>query len=157
MVIPLRIQFKTRPGVSATFVQHAFFAGHDGNGGKIGWDGTATSMLDPPLLAARAKSDDDRADFDGKWDLTASTGPTVKLKVKQDGKRVSGTYTPFGGAIDGTVSGNTLTFKWTQAEPAATGTGTFQMLDTKPKSFKGSFTIDGKPNASGAWNGVRSK
>jgi hypothetical protein len=157
MVIPLRIKFKNPPGVSASFVQHAFFAAHNGNGGKIGWAGTATSMLDPPLLSARAKSDDDRADFEGKWDLSASTGTQVKLKLKQDGKRVSGGYTPFGGTVDGTVSGNTMSFKWTQAEPAATGTGTFQMLDTKPKSFKGSFAIDGKPNSGGAWNGVRSK
>ena len=150
LVIPLRIKFQAPPGISASFVQHNFIAGHNGSGGNIGWGGSATSLLNPPILMADDKSDNHKANFEGTWQTVGSNGGRFTLTMKQDGKQVTGTYTPSDGTLQGKVSGNTLTLKW--AQPGFTGTGTFTMLDTKPKTFRGTILTDGKAGTV-VWNG----
>ena len=150
LVIPLRIKFQAPPGISASFVQHNFIAGHNGSGGIISWGGAATSLLNPPILMADDKSDNHKANFEGTWQTVGSNGGRFTLTMKQDGKQVTGTYTPSDGTLQGKVSGNTLTLKW--AQPGFTGTGTFTMLDTKPKTFRGTILTDGKAGTV-VWNG----
>ena len=74
-----------------------------------------------------------------------------RLPVKRSrSRRGSTAYTPSDGTLQGKVSGNTLTLKW--AQPGFTGTGTFTMLDTKPKTFRGTILTDGKAGTV-VWNG----
>ena len=150
LVIPLRIKFQAPPGISASFVQHNFIAGHNGSGGIISWGGSASSLLNPPILMADDKSENHKANFEGTWQTVGSNGGRFTLTMKQDGKQVTGTYTPSDGTLQGKVTGNTLTLKW--AQPGFTGTGTFTMLDTKPKTFRGTILTDGKAGTV-VWNG----
>jgi hypothetical protein len=56
------------------------------------------------------------ASFAGKWDLRVVIGGgSFALNLEQAGSRVTGTYSPQDGTIDGLVTGQVLRFQWTQA------------------------------------------
>jgi hypothetical protein len=100
-----------------------------------------------------ATTDDptDTTSFAGTW-LTLANGNRFELRLKQEGKTVTGAYIPFNGRIQGTVSGATLHFKWTQ-EGGVSGSGSFSMIKGD-QSFRGSFRTSGNA-AETSWNGMR--
>jgi len=104
---------------------------------------------------AEATTDDPAGttSFAGTW-LTLANGNRFEMRLKQEGKTVTGVYIPLNGRIQGTVSGATLQFKWTQ-DGGVSGSGSFSMIKGD-QSFRGSFRTSGNPNAVEApWNGSR--
>jgi hypothetical protein len=129
--------------------------------------GTYKVLLDgavsfAPVTTVESKSAESKLQFDdatettsfaGTW-LTVANGNRFELRLQQRGNRVTGAYIPFNGRIEGTVSGQTLRFKWTQ-EGGVSGSGKFSMIKSD-QSFTGSFRTDGSANAAEtAWNGTR--
>ncbi len=63
----------------------------------------------------------------GQWNLRSGAGGTAfVLKLEQTGTKVTGTYSPQDGTIDGTLTGKKLDFQWTQAG-GYKGTGFLEM------------------------------
>jgi hypothetical protein len=80
------------------------------------------------------------ASFAGMWNMASGPGSTqFKLSLQQSGNKVTGTFSPQAGTIEGTVTGKTLSFQWTQAG-GYKGTGHLEM-DADGKSLNGIFTI----------------
>jgi len=80
------------------------------------------------------------ASFAGMWNMASGPGSTqFKLSLQQSGNKVTGTFSPQDGTIEGTVTGKTLSFQWTQAG-GYKGTGHMEMADDD-KSLTGIFTI----------------
>ncbi|MGZ8920205.1 MAG: hypothetical protein ACXW3L_04405 [Limisphaerales bacterium] len=80
------------------------------------------------------------ASFGGNWNMAAGPGSTqFKLSMQQAGNKVTGTFSPQDGTIEGTVSGKTLSFQWTQAG-GYKGSGQMEM-GGDGKSLTGLFTI----------------
>lgn len=102
--------------------------------------------------------------FTGTW--FSSVGrfgyPHDPLVMSQSGNKVTGTFKHRSGAgtIDGTVNGNTLTFKMTYTSEAEgktysfTGTGTFT-LTYDGKSFSGRYTLVDTEHVNNGWRGHR--
>ena len=137
------------------------------NNGGIGGRGTYQVLLDGAVDFAPATMADNKStepevrtddstettSFAGTW-LTVANGNRFELRLQQRGNRVTGDYIPFNGRIEGTVSGQTLRFKWTQ-EGGVSGSGKFSMIKSD-QSFTGSFRTAGNPNAAETpWNGTR--
>jgi hypothetical protein len=137
------------------------------NNGSIGGRGTYQVLLDGAVNFAPATMADNKStepevrpddstettSFAGTW-LTTANGNRFELRLQQRGNRVTGVYIPFNGRIEGTVSGQTLRFKWTQ-EGGVSGSGRFSMIKSD-QSFTGSFRTDGSAKAvETAWNGTR--
>ena len=59
----------------------------------------------------------------GTWD-TSWSGGGARMHLTQNGNRVTGTFEYKGGTIDGTISGNRLTGRWTQTN----GSGTIDFI-----------------------------
>ena len=79
------------------------------------------------------------ASFGGKWNMLAGLGGTpFNLILQQAGNNVTGTFSPQDGTIEGTVSGKTLQFQWTQAG-GYKGTGVLE-IDLDEKYLSGVFT-----------------
>jgi hypothetical protein len=77
------------------------------------------------------------ASFAGTWKTIAGGTNQYTVILKQIGKKVTGSYTPGNGKIlDGVVSDDKLTFKWTQ-DGGFEGTAVFTM-DEDRKGFTGS-------------------
>jgi len=97
--------------------------------------------------ASDGRPADGAADFGGLW--TSTYG---QLVLEQDGNRVSGSYDD-GGAIDGQVEGNLLTFHY--REPSARGEGWFE-LAPDGRSFAGKWREEGR-RVWLDWTGTRSE
>ncbi len=54
--------------------------------------------------------------FAGVWETVSNQGNKYRITLQQDGKRVTGTYQPHNGTIDGEIDGAVLRFKWTQGD-----------------------------------------
>jgi len=134
--------------------------------GSSGGQGTYKVLLDgavsvapgatPDIKSAEpeAKTDDpnETISFAGTW-KTVITGVGFEVRLQQVADKVIGTYTPYNGKIEGTVTGSTLRFKWTQ-DGGLTGTGDFSM-NKGEQSFSGN-SIQDKPGAVATpWNGTR--
>jgi hypothetical protein len=77
--------------------------------------------------------------YDSNW------GP---IKLQQSGNRITGTYECCGGGrIDGTISGNTIRYRWTQ--PGASGSGIWVVATTG--ELIGTWG-NGADDSSGGWN-----
>ena len=81
----------------------------------------------------------------GTWN-TSWSGGGARMHLTQNGNRVTGTFEYKGGTIDGTISGNRLTGRWTQTN----GSGTIDfIMSADGNSFTGNY--DGNK----WWNGKR--
>lgn len=134
--------------------------------GSSGGQGTYKVLLDGAVTVAPAatpesksaepesKTDDpaETVSFAGTW-KTVIVGVGFEVRLQQVDDKVIGTYSPYNGKIEGTVTGSSLRFKWIQ-DGGLTGTGEFSMNKGK-QSFSGSSTQD-KPGAvANPWNGTR--
>lgn len=89
--------------------------------------------------------------FTGTWKTLAGGSYPYTVILKQIGKKVTGTYSPGNGKIfDGVVTGNKVTFKWTQ-DGGYEGTGEFT-LDKNGKGFTGSSTAVKPKQSTSTWN-----
>jgi hypothetical protein len=80
------------------------------------------------------------ASFGGKWNMASGPGSTqFTLSLQQAGSKVTGTFSPQDGTIEGTVTGKMLSFQWTQAG-GYKGSGQLDM-NSDGKSMTGVFTI----------------
>ncbi|MFA5746576.1 MAG: cohesin domain-containing protein [Candidatus Paceibacterota bacterium] len=81
-----------------------------------------------------------------------------EMKLKQEGLKVTGTYTHDSGKIDATVSGNSLVGKWSEypsyKEPGDAGDVELKM-SADGKSFEGSWRYGSAGGWSGGWTGTR--
>ncbi|MBL4558608.1 MAG: hypothetical protein JKP98_20675 [Rhodobacteraceae bacterium] len=85
------------------------------------------------------------ADFAGDWQTFWRNGSAV-LSLTQEGDRVTGTYQPEEGTVEGTVEGRLLRGTWSQ--PGATGRFVFAL------SADGQ-TLTGRFGNGEYWNGFR--
>ncbi|HMP57980.1 MAG TPA: hypothetical protein PKD86_01395 [Gemmatales bacterium] len=100
-----------------------------------------------PAPSATRPSSTDLGDFAGLWDTSYG-----RLRLVQEGKRVSGSYSfASGSAVEGTVAGRRLTFKY--KEPTAEGEGWFELAEDG-RSFRGRWREKGKETW-GDWRGGR--
>lgn len=89
--------------------------------------------------------------FQGAWQ--SSWG---NLYLTQTGSSVSGTYDHDGGRITGTLSGDVLTYRWSQ-KSGRQGVGTFTLAGDG-KSFSGPWSYtnaDGSLGSGGTWSATR--
>lgn len=94
------------------------------------------------------------AEFPGAWETDFGD-----LDLHIEGTRVTGTYGPNFGSIEGTISGNVVRGTWRQRAACRLGItwGTFTMtLSSDGKSFKGQWTyLDDFAPGGGTWFGRR--
>ena len=96
--------------------------------------------------------------FGGEWQTT-NVGYSVAMSLRQDGNRVTGTYTWAGGSgkLEGTATGKMLLYSWNQIQvDGRTGTGHF-ILSDDGRSFDRywSQTNDPYNKSGGHWVGQR--
>jgi hypothetical protein len=124
---------------------------------------TRTAPRDGSIYAAPAppsqlpSSPDQPVDFGGTWSTVTAAGNRYTLTIRQAGGGVTGSYTrPDGslaGTIEGTVSGDTLAYRW--EEGGSTGSGRFK-LAPGGNSFDGWWNSTRDFDAvEGSWNGTR--
>lgn len=88
--------------------------------------------------------------FTGEWQTVSGSNYHYTVRLKQIGKRVTGSYSPGNGKIfDGVVVGDKLTFKWTQ-DGGYEGTGEFTLNDDR-KGFTGSSTASKPTVHTNSW------
>jgi len=76
------------------------------------------------------------------------------LELKQNGKKVTGSYVvPAPGEIEGTVDGDTLTYKWWQSN-GVWGKGVFKIQDGG-KKISGTWGRGISQSDGGTWEGER--
>ena len=125
--------------------------------GKIGEQGAAgisqtPSGIGKPTIKKLGKV----RYFMGTWDAVSGRGNHYDMVLKQEaGGKVAGTYSPRGGQIDGTASGTTLTFNWSETVDGKTvqGTGTLTAA-ADGKSFAGDWRSADPPDQ-GTWAGTK--
>src|SRR5205807_6032235 len=92
--------------------------------------------------------------FTGVWDTVAGGNYKYTLTLEQNGKQVTGAYTPGNGKVEGTVTGNVLRLRWTQ-DPDLKGSSRL-VLSEDGQSFTGMTSTGDDPDVGGhAWNGTR--
>lgn len=122
--------------------------------GSGSWNGTRKQAAAPRPTPS--------ANFAGNWQTEDRTrdGSVYRydIRLNQTGDRVTGTYAyGAGGSIEGTVTGNLLTFTWTENNSRRRGTGQFT-LAADGKSFSGSYAVTeaaGGSTGGGQWTGTR--
>jgi hypothetical protein len=101
-----------------------------------------------PVQAAPSSASDasyllstqERGVFTGKWNMLSGVAHTpFTVSLQQTGSQVTGTYSPYNGTIQGTVTDKRLSFQWTQ-DGGYKGSGYLDM-DSDGKSMSGVFTI----------------
>jgi len=105
----------------------------------------ALAFLALVLAAGASAANDGEATWTGQWHTFWRDGLAL-MRLEQDGRRVTGTYRPGPGRIDGLVDGRLLTGVWEQE--GASGGFSF-VLSRDGKSFAGRF------DNSEYWNGQR--
>jgi hypothetical protein len=94
--------------------------------------------------------------FAGTWETDWGT-----LELQVEGARVTGTYNPKAGRVEGLVAGNILRGTWTQQHAWASGLSWGKMelcLAPDGQSFKGTWTYtDKNAPGGGEWTGKRQK
>lgn len=95
--------------------------------------------------------------FSGTWDTVTAAGNHFLMTLQQNGNRVTGSYSPANGTIDGTIGADgRLVYRWTE-NGNSIGTGIFA-LAADGRSFQGSYSTSDDPNlVSSVWNGARTK
>lgn len=122
-------------------------------GGAVGTGpltGNVIAKLQPP------------GNFSGNWStMIGRLGFPRKVTLNQSGNQVTGTYSfewqgrTHTGTIQGTVTGNTLTFRWTEAgRGKGEGKGEFE-LSSDGKGFSGYYTGEPGSEAYNPWGGKR--
>ncbi len=102
------------------------------------------------------------ANFAGAWNTGVGKYRFArKLTLTQSGNKVSGSYTfdwqgkKIEGKVEGTVTGNTLAFKWTEAgRGKGSDTGEFTMA-ANGKGFSGSYKGEPGCERGNSWVGWR--
>lgn len=84
-------------------------------------------------------------DFSGDWQTYWRTGSAI-LSLTQDGDRVTGTYQPDDGSVEGTVAGRVLRGSWEQ--PGASGSFVFALSEDGQ-------VLTGRFGNGEYWNGFR--
>lgn len=109
------------------------------------------ALLAGILLVLNAPARAQAVSFSGTWKTIAGGSHQYTVILKQIGNKVTGSYSPGNGKIfDGVVTGNTLTFKWTQ-DGGHEGTAEFTM-DQDGKGFTGSSTALKPKEFTVTWN-----
>lgn len=86
-------------------------------------------------------------DLDGVFDTDLG-----EVRLVQAGMRITGTYGAQNGTLEGTLSGNILTGRWSQSGKS----GSFRFTFAPDRSFTGQWSYNNDPNVDGrAWNGRR--
>ena len=92
--------------------------------------------------------------FAGTWETEWGT-----LELRVEGVRVTGTYDPNAGRVEGLAGGNTLHGQWVQHHVAGRGISWGRMtltLAADRRSFTGSWSYgDDNAPGGGSWNGKR--
>ena len=92
------------------------------------------------------------ADFAGVWETVTDGRFAITLTLEQDRNKVTGTYTPGNGKLEGTIKDRVLRFKW--SSDGGQGTGRFIMDDLD--GFSGSSNKGDNPDdADSTWSGKR--
>jgi hypothetical protein len=114
----------------------------------------AKSLASIIVTAAHQSAQTPPANFAGTWETTTGQNSKYTMTLQQTGDKVSGTYTPGDGKIDGAVVGKVLRFKWSQT--GSSGSGRYVMADDG-QSFGGTWNTGTDPDdpSSGVWNGTR--
>lgn len=93
------------------------------------------------------------SDFESTWSTNWG-----EMKLKQEGSKVTGTYTHDSGKIDAVVSGNSLKGKWSESptykEPGDAGDVELKM-GNDGKSFAGLWRYGSTGEWNGGWTGTR--
>ncbi|MEQ1921676.1 MAG: hypothetical protein ABL952_04125 [Pyrinomonadaceae bacterium] len=90
-------------------------------------------------VSAYAQGGKKTASFGGTWETVVGSATKYTVRLTQTGNKVTGSYSPRNGKIfGGLVTGNKLTFKWTQ-DGGYEGTGEFTLNDDGT-GFTGSAT-----------------
>lgn len=107
------------------------------------------SLPMPPLPPAAAPG------FAGNWATVTGEGARFEMILTQADRRVTGSYSPNNGFIEGTVGANgRLTYRWRQ-DGGYSCAGVFH-LAPDGRSFSGTFSNSADPNEiSGSWYGTR--
>lgn len=88
--------------------------------------------------------------YTGTWETTFGT-----MRLRQVGRRVTGTYTSNNGEIEGEVRGRILRYYWYENGRSSRGSGIFTLGDDG-KSFSGHWNNVDNPDAPGSqWTGTR--
>jgi hypothetical protein len=114
------------------------------------------------IKVTRINADAPTANFAGAWNTGVGKYRFArKLTLTQNGNKVSGSYTfdwqgkKHEGKIEGTVTGNTLAFKWTEAgRGKGSDTGEFTMA-ANGKGFSGSYKGEPGCERGNSWVGWR--
>lgn len=109
---------------------------------------TALVLLPLPAKAQGGKKSG--ASFAGAWETVAGSSTKYTVRLTQAGNKVTGSYSPRNGKIfGGVVTGDKLTFKWTQ-DGGYEGTGEFT-LSEDGKGFTGSSTAIKPETVTRSW------
>ncbi len=102
------------------------------------------------LMPILAHAQGGKKSFAGTWDTVAGGSTRYTVRLTQTGNKVTGSYSPRNGKIfGGVVTGNKLTFKWTQ-DGGWEGTGEFTLNDDG-KGFDGSSTATKPQVMTNSW------
>jgi len=101
-------------------------------------------------VSAYAQGGKKTASFAGTWETVAGSATRYTVRLTQTGNKVTGSYSPRNGKIfGGVVTGNKLTFKWTQ-DGGYEGTAEFIMND-EGDGFAGSSTATKPVSVTNSW------
>jgi hypothetical protein len=115
-----------------------------------GFIGSSTALKPKQFTNAWSTPHKPPSPFEGDWATTATSGK-YRMKLQRTGNKVTGTYAPDNGKIEGVINGKVLRFAWTQN--GGKGSGRFVMSDDN-QSFSGSFSKGDDPDdVDGTWNG----
>lgn len=109
------------------------------------------ALLGGILLMMSVPTQGQTVSFTGTWKTIAGGTHPYTVILKQVGNKVTGSYSPGNGKIfDGVVTGNKLTFKWSQ-DGGYEGTGEFTM-NKDGKGFTGTSTALKPKEFTNTWN-----
>ncbi len=112
---------------------------------------TCIILFTMAILVTAIAGESKRPGFTGRWNT--NWGP---MEMTQKGSKVMGHYTgQFEGIIDGTVSGNRLSFTWSQPN-GEHGKGYF-ILSGDGNSIDGAWGMNDSESDGGSWTGTRTE
>jgi hypothetical protein len=91
--------------------------------------------------------------FAGLWTVD-DTYARYAMNLEQNGRRVTGTYDRYGGTLEGTVTGRTLTGTWRQPDNNRSGTLRLTLAENG-QTFEGTWNCPDSDPKEGPWTGRR--